>query len=614
MAIVNPATMMAYEEVEPELRTLLDNVILANNPDAPEQLAQWALKEREDSGISGLRPQHRDEGRERDVETRLREAIVRGSSENLESDLADALLSGRSAVQIIEGPLMQGMEHVGELFGEGRMFLPQVVKTARTMRNAVEILRPAMEKGGTGRDGAKRGRVLFATVKGDVHDIGKNIVSIVLECNNYEVIDLGVMVPAETIVEQARLLHPDIISLSGLITPSLAEMAKVARALEDAGLDIPLVVGGAATSPLHTALKIAPEYSAPVIHARDAAQNPLIAEALLNEKTRSAFIETLHREQEELRGKTAQKDELPTLEDARNRKVMINWNEWEPTIPVAGIDRDIRVHIPLEEIVPLINWRYLFHAWKVTGRFLESFPYHNPEDNGWLETLPKEDKSKASEALSLYRDALRILSDIEDKNPGVYGAEGIVRFATANSRDEEMIGEGWRIPTPRRLRPDSDGTSPALSDFLMPETGGRKDFIGFFAVTAVEPTDRPAHEEGCDCPGCRDEYGKLLRATLRDRVAEAGSEWLHREVRRALWGYSEGEELTVEDIKRGNYAGIRPAIGYPSLPDQLLIHELAQILPLSRIGVSLTENGALTPPSSVCGLYLSHPLSRYFNV
>ncbi len=615
MAIVNPATMMAYEEVEPELRTLLDDVILASRPDAPEELARWAMKlteekeQRKEDSFSNTPSSEKG-----DLNTRLREAVIKGNSENLEKDLTEALNSGMKAVDIIEGPLMQGMEHVGELFGEGRMFLPQVVKTARTMRNAVEILRPSMEKGRSEGEGTKRGRVLFATVKGDVHDIGKNIVSIVLECNNYEVIDLGVMVPAETIVEKALELHPDIISLSGLITPSLAEMAKVARALERAGLRIPLVVGGAATSAVHTALRIAPEYSAPVIHARDAAQNPLIAEALLNEKRRDEFISALKKEQQEMRDK-ATTDTAPLSPDmARKRKVEIDWEEWQPIVPVAGIDRDIRVHIPLEEIIPLINWRYFFHAWKVTGRFIESFPYEDPDLENWIGTLPDDEREKAGEALALYRDAVGILSDIEEKNPGIYGAEGIVRFATANSGNEYIEGEGWMIPTPRRLKPDTDGSSPALSDFIMPAESGRKDFIGFFAVTAVEPSAEPTHEEGCSCPGCRDEYGRLLRSTLRDRIAEAASEWLHREVRRALWGYSEGEDLPLEDIRKGNYPGIRPAIGYPSLPDQLLTHELGKLLPLSRIGVSLTENGALSPASSVCGLYIAHPRSRYFSV
>lgn len=605
MGIVNPSSSVTYDDIEPRLRGLLEDVILARRPEAVDELVAYAADAAPDAASEGAQGR-----RDADlpVGQRLADSIVRGSSEYLADDIDEALAKGFSPVGIIEGPLMEGMDRVGSLFGEGKMFLPQVVKTARTMKMAVDRLKPLMEAENGASRGEKAGKILFATVKGDVHDIGKNIVSIVLACNNYEVIDLGVMVPAETIVETALREHPDLICLSGLITPSLSEMVNVAKALEEAGLGIPLLVGGATTSRLHTALKIAPAYSAPVVHAADASQNPLIAAKLLNASQRGEYIESLysgyHRLCEEYEAK---RNPLLTLEEARSRRCKEYLRGYEPVEPAFGTGRIMLRDVKIDDIVPFINWKMLFHAWRISGDFLDRFPYDGcPECiSAWLSGLKAPSRRKAKEALSLYNDAGEILRALSSQ--GNYDGKCAVAFYLACSDGDDLVMGGERLPLLRRQSKEEG--SLCLSDFVRP-VGAGKDYAGVFAATA-------GRKLAADADLCRkegDAYGALLRQTLADRIAEATSEWLHCLVRRSLWGYAPDENLSPEETLRGEYAGIRPAMGYPMLPDQLLNHNLARLIPLDKIGVSLTYNGAMEPSSTVSGIYISNPNARYFVV
>ena len=601
MAIVNPASLLVYEEIEPRLRQLLDDVILFRRPEAAEELAEFAMRDEGASGAGTGEPgkEAEPEWRQRPVTDRLRHSVIKGISEFLNEDIAEALAGGTPAASLIEGPLMEAMEHVGELFGEGKMFLPQVVKTARTMKRAVEILRPAMERENSAKGAVSAGKILFATVKGDVHDIGKNIVEIVLECNNYEVVDLGVMVPAETIVEEAIRQKPDLICLSGLITPSLGEMTHVAESLEKAGLRIPLVVGGAATSKIHTALKISPAYSAPVVHARDAAQNPVIAANLLNPQSRGRYERDLREEQERLRCQRAGEKKVLPIDEARRRGLKIDWTRRNPHAPEIGTGYAMTMAVPLAQAIPFINWNFLFMAWRVAGAFLKDFPYGamETEEAAWLSRLPETDRAKGEEALGLYHDALDLLEGYRRDSATAPEIRAMVRFEEANAEGDDIAGDGWRLPMLRSQSPDGDGHCLSLADMVIPAAEGRPDYIGFFCVSV----SKSGKEE-------------LLEQTLRDRLAEAASEWLHAGVREDLWGYAPDERLTPAEMIRERYEGIRPAVGYPALPDQLLIKRIAEILPIGQIGVELTGNGAMTPSSTVCGLYLSHPDARYFTV
>ena len=395
MGIVNPSSSVLYEDIEPSFRTLLEDVILARRPEAAEELIQWTVESGElkvkknDSDNSPLPTVHCP------LEERLENALIKGVGDHLEEDLKEALKEYPRAVDIIDGPLMSGMNKVGELFGAGKMFLPQVVKTARTMKKAVAILQPAIEAEKVSSDSAKAGNVLFATVKGDVHDIGKNIVSIVLACNNYEVIDLGVMVPADVIVKKAMEEKPDLVCLSGLITPSLEEMVHVTDEMQKAGLGIPIMVGGATTSKLHTAIKIAPHYDYPVIHVLDASQNPLIAAKLLNPDTRDAYIAQLNSEYEALRASMNKKKEiLVPLAEARMNRPEIDWASYSPVVPARnGVQ--VIPYIPLEEIIPYIHWTFFFSAWKLNGRFSEIAQIHGCDAlEVEVKRLEKEKESK----------------------------------------------------------------------------------------------------------------------------------------------------------------------------------------------------------------------------
>lgn len=579
MAIVNPAALPEYEDIEPELRALLDDVVLARRKEAPAELSEYALthlpeKKGAAANASKATAPQRDS---LSPQERLRDDIVVGDTTHLEKDLDELLGLGDDPRAIIDGPLMEGMEEVGRRFADGRMFLPQVVKTARAMKRAVDHLRPLMLR----NDGArtKAGHIVIATVKGDVHDIGKNIVASVLECNNFKVTDLGVMAPAEKIVETAKREKADIVCLSGLITPSLGEMAEVALLMEKERLRIPLMVGGAATSRLHTALKIAPLVSFPVVHATDASQNPLIAARLLDPATGREYAESLRQEYDRVR-REHEGEETPyiSLEEARKRRLSIDWSDWSPVMPETGLANPQTVEIAASDLLPLINWKMLLHAWRLTGGWLATFPYEGDEKEAerWLATIEPSQRDKARQARQLYREARTLLEECGSETV----ARGVTAFYESNSDGDDLVIGEKRLPMLRNQKPDDGAPALSLADFVMPATEGRPDILGVFAVSAAIPESRS------------ERYDPLVAQTLSDRLAEAAAEWLHR----------------------NSYPGIRPAVGYPSLPDQLLNLKIADLLPIADIGIEMTENGAMAPSSSVCGLYIARPESRYFMI
>jgi 5-methyltetrahydrofolate--homocysteine methyltransferase len=607
MGIVNPASSVVYEDIPADMLEVVEDVVLNRRPDATERLITFVheYNERATAATATGEAKPAAEAKPLSVGERLVEALRRGNGDHLDADLDEALRVYPSPLAIISGPLMEGMDLVGRLFGEGKMFLPQIVKTARTMKRAVEILRPHIEASqGAGSEAqvAKAGRVLIATVKGDVHDIGKNIVGVILGCNNFEVIDLGVMVPAEEIVRQAIAHKVDVIGLSGLITPSLEEMARVAAALEEAGLTIPLFVGGATTSAIHTAVKIAPHYGGPVFHLRDAARNPLLAAQLLNPVERDEVIARLREEQAQLRAEAGIKEPELTNQEAVARRLQLDWSAYE--VPRPSYTGVRTVEIPVAAVRPLINWTYFLHAWKLEG-FARVADIEGCDHcrAAWLASVPEKDRAKAAEAMQIIKEANRIIDRLDRDGFKLLARVG---FFEAKGTAEEIIAGGIAIPTPRSHRPDAEGRCKALCDYIAPQD----DYLGAFVATVGEAfmdDVRQAQREG-------DDYRALLMQSVGDRLAEAASEWLHREVRTSLWGYAADEQLSPADIKRGHYRGIRPAVGYPSLPDQRLAFTLDRLLHFGEIGVGLTCNGAMTPPASVCGLYFAHPEARYFIV
>ncbi|MDE5813798.1 MAG: dihydropteroate synthase, partial [Muribaculaceae bacterium] len=579
MAIMNPASSITYDDIDPELRSLIEDVVLARDPGASESLAGYAMDESA-SKSSSIDSGYRDLSVP--VALRIQDAVVTGRAEHLKEDLEE-LSAAMKAVEIVEGPLMDGMKRVGALFGEGKMFLPQVVKTARVMKMAVDILEPKLLSESSCPGGNKAGKVLIATVKGDVHDIGKNIVSIVLTCNNFEVIDLGVMVPAEAIVETALRERPDVICLSGLITPSLAEMTATAEALSKAGLATPLLVGGATTSALHTALKIAPVYGGPVIHMRDASQNPIVASQLLDSAEKEKFVASLSREQDDLRQSYSSKNDntLVSLEQARlNKSKKTNYSAPEP---ICGVGNLVVKNFTVSELEPLINWKMLLHAWGL----------HGPGCGCGCES--------GSEASRLLEDAKACLREISES--GKFDGFALLRIVKASVDGDNLKLGGIEIPMLRQQTYGSGFLS--VVDFI----NSAEDHVGVFMAGAgdhINSLRLKFEQEG-------DSYKALLLQSLADRLAEASSELMHYLARTQYWGYSSLEEFDVHAILRGEYQGIRPAMGYPMLPDQLLNKEIFSILePESGRRVSLTENGAMSPSSTVSGLYIAHPDSRYF--
>lgn len=606
MGIVNPSSAVTYEDIEPQLRSLIEDVILYRRQEAAEELIAYAQSEAEKkaAGEGGAHQEKESKAnlwRSLPIAERLSYTLVKGISDHLEYDLKEALTIYDNPVDIIDGPLMEGMNRVGQLFGEGKMFLPQVVKTARTMKKAVSILTPEIEKRQAESATGKAGKVIFATVKGDVHDIGKNIVSIVLACNNYEVIDLGVMVPAEKIVETAIREKPDFVCLSGLITPSLEEMVHVTEEMQKAGLEIPIMVGGATTSRIHTALKIAPHYSNPVIHVRDASQNPLIAAQLLNPATREAYINKLNEEYASLRQcELAKNTPFIPIQDARSNRLKPDFNDFKPIEPTF-IGRKV-INITLEDVIPYINWRQFFTAWKMPGDFASLAHLHDCPAcrKEWLDQHPNGES-----AMELYADARKALGALkDDENDGSPVISAVLTFCRSEVDGDNIVADHIVLPMLRQQTRRDDGIYKSLTDYLSPDG----DYIGAFAITVnAEKRIKSLDSEG-------ESYKSLLLQTLTHRLAEAASEYLHHLVRTDLWGYAKDENLSVEDMFAGKYTGIRPAVGYPSIPDQQLTHSLDKLLKMGEIGITLTENGAMHPASSVCGLYISHPASSYFMI
>ena len=578
MAIVNPSTAVMYEDIPKSLLEVLEDVILCRKEDATERLMEVAESYREMPTSS---PATTSDRHLKPLTERLAQALQRGDDEFLQQDIDEALASYPTPAAIIEGPLMQGMANVGKLFGEGKMFLPQVVKSARTMKRAVEILQPHIEASRSMESSTKAGRYLLATVKGDVHDIGKNIVGVVLACNNFEVIDLGVMVEAEAIVKAAIEQKVDFIGLSGLITPSLDEMCHVARELKAAGVSVPLFIGGATTSALHTAVKIAPLYDGAVFHVKDAAQNPILAMKLMGAEQKTT-LENLFQEQEALRQQLA-----ATPATTAAKPLSIEWAEQTITEPSFLGTKSIE-GISIAEVRPYINWIHFYNLWQVSSDSAEA-------QSLLAETEQMLDALQAEHSLSARIGFFKAYSTADSirlkHSEGCPCCGGVEKFT--------------EIATPRQAKPNAEGVSLSLCDFVAPEQIG--DYVGAFAITISESL-RNALEE----LKSSDMHRSLLMQSLCDRLVEAASEWLHEKVRREMWGYAKCEQLSVKELFQARYQGIRPAIGYPSLPDQRTIFPVARLLDIAQIGISLTENGAMYPQSSVCGIYIANKNARYF--
>jgi 5-methyltetrahydrofolate--homocysteine methyltransferase len=615
MGIINPSQSVIYEDIPENEKQLVEDVIFNRNDDATERLMAYAEKIKKDKSTDTEQAKS-EEWRNYTLDERLSYALVKGISDHMEEDLAEALRIYPRAVDIIDKPLMEGMNRVGNLFGAGKMFLPQVVKAARAMKKAVSILQPVLEAEKSTEESNKAGKILLATVKGDVHDIGKNIVSIVLSCNNYDIIDLGVMVPPEKIIETIKKEKPDIVGLSGLITPSLGEMGVVAEEMQKAGLNIPLLIGGATTSKLHTALKIEPKYSGPVVYVKDASQAPSAVANLMNRESRQEYIEKVKEEYERLRENYSQKEvELVTIDEARENAYKIDWNSFESYKP-NSLGRIKLDKINIAEIIPWLDWKFLFPAWNLSARFhtITRIGKSDEERAKWIESFREDDREKGKEAIKLYDDAVEMLnkfvSDDVDYIRAVFGiyeaySDNDTIYVKGDAKEDYTA-----FPFLRQQKKSRKNEYYCLSDFTAPLESGKKDYIGAFAVTAGFGADDQLERYSVE----GDEYNGLLMKSLLDRLAEAATEWLHAKVRREYWGYASDEDLTIDEMLAVRFQGIRPAVGYPSIPDQTTNFTLHDLLSTEEIGIKLTENGVMHPNASVSGLFFSHPQSKYFGI
>jgi len=608
MAIVNAGMLEVYDEVDKELLEHVEDVLLNRREDATERLLDLAERVK-DQGSQKSETKVDEAWRSGTVEERLSHALVKGITEHIEADTEEARRKLPRPLDVIEGPLMEGMKVVGDLFGAGKMFLPQVVKSARVMKKAVAYLEPFMEEERSANPGASaQGRLVLATVKGDVHDIGKNIVGVVLACNNWEVIDLGVMVSCEKILETAREQNADLIGLSGLITPSLDEMIHVASEMKKSGFDTPLLIGGATTSPAHTAIKIAPAYENPIVHVLDASRAVNVCSSLTTTddsvrttyRRENAEKQTILRERHEAsRGKEAP---LLTIEEAREKGFSTDWAAAEIATPDASaLGIHVEKQFPLEEIVPYIDWTPFFATWEIKGQYPRVL-----EDDKFGET-----------ARRLFEDATKLLDEIVAEKLlearcvwGLFPANSVgddIELYRADSRDEVLTTlHGLRQQQDRNV----NAPKYCLSDFVAPKTNGREDYVGAFAVSAgfgIEALCKRFEKE-------HDDYRSILAKALADRMAEAFAELLHERARVAF-GYGASEELSNEDLIREKYRGIRPAPGYPACPDHTEKPILWDLLDVEKnTGVKLTESCAMYPAASVSGLYFAHPESKYFSV
>ncbi len=602
MGIVNAAQLAVYDDLPAELRERVEDVVLNRRPDATERLLEIADKYKGDG--SGTARKEDLAWREWPVEKRLEHALVKGIEQYIEEDTEEARQQFERPIQVIEGPLMQGMNTVGDLFGEGKMFLPQVVKSARVMKRAVAWLIPYIEAEKAGESQAAA-RVLMATVKGDVHDIGKNIVGVVLQCNNFEVIDLGVMVPTETILQKAREHQVDVIGLSGLITPSLEEMAHIAREMQREGFDIPLIVGGATTSKAHTAVKIDPGYEGPVVWVKDASRAVGVVQSLVSAELRERFVEELKTEYEQVRerhaGRRAQAKWL-TLEQARANKFSIDWDDYQPPAPLQqGVlvweDYD------LQEIARYIDWTPFFYAWEMKGIYPHIL----------------QDEEKGEEARKLFADAQAMLERIiEEKWLRASAVAAILPAATVDDDDVALFTDESRkerLATFHFLRQQQEHppgrANLCLADFIAPVESGKSDWLGLFAVTAGHGVD----EKVAEFEANQDDYRAILLKALADRLAEAFAERLHEMIRKEIWGYAPDEQLDNDALIEERYQGIRPAPGYPACPEHTEKGTLWEVLQVEeRTGIRLTEHYAMWPTAAVSGYCFSHPQAKYFTV
>jgi 5-methyltetrahydrofolate--homocysteine methyltransferase len=599
MGIVNAGQLAVYEEIPKDLLALVEDVLLNRRPDATERLVAFAdtVKQKGKAAVKD------DEWRRQPVAERLAHALVKGVTDYIDQDVEEARQKAARPLDVIEGPLMAGMNIVGDLFGSGKMFLPQVVKSARVMKKAVAYLMPFMEaekqRLGTSR---ANGKVLLATVKGDVHDIGKNIVGVVLGCNNYEVIDLGVMVSCEKILATAREQRVDVVGLSGLITPSLDEMVHVAKEMTREGFDLPLLIGGATTSKAHTAVKIAPAYRHATVHVLDASRAVGVVGSLVNQEQRERFSRSVREDYDRVR--QAHQDRGPkvlrSLDAARAHRLPTDWGTVDIPTPVftgiRTIDRQ-----PLRELVPYIDWSPFFHTWELRGRYPDILA----------------DATVGPKAKELLEDAQALLEEIIQE--GLLTARAVYGFFPANSAgdDIEVYGDEARREVRavfhtlrQQMEKPADQFNLALADFIAPKGSGRADHVGAFAVTAGIGIEALCATYEKD----HDDYNSIMAKALADRLAEAFAEWLHKLVR-IEWGYGKGESLTNEDLIRERYRGIRPAPGYPACPDHTEKRILFDLLGAEvRSGVTLTESFAMLPAASVSGLYFAHPQAKYFAV
>jgi 5-methyltetrahydrofolate--homocysteine methyltransferase len=604
MGIVNAGMLEVYEEIEPKLRELVEDVLLNRRPDATERLVEYGETLKGEGAV--VAEKKTEEWRKGTVEERLTHALVKGIDNYIEIDTEEARAKLGRPLLVIEGPLMAGMSVVGDLFGAGKMFLPQVVKSARVMKKAVAYLTPFMEAekaamAAAGQEVKAQGKIVLATVKGDVHDIGKNIVGVVLACNNFEVIDLGVMVPAEKILERAKEVKADIIGLSGLITPSLDEMVHVAREMERQGFKLPLLIGGATTSRAHTAVKIAPHYSEPVVHIVDASRAVPATTSLLSDDGKAEFVAQHRAEYDAVRkAHSAPKQKTISLEAARARHTPIEWRAEDIPVP-EFIGVRVLDDFPLATLREYIDWTPFFHTWELKGVYPRIL----------------DDEKQGEQARQLFTEANALLDAIIEKKlltaRGVYG----LFPASAVCDDVELYADGTRTRLLDRFhflrqQANKEGNEPcrSLADFIAPKATGLRDHIGAFAVTtgiglkALTERYRAEH----------DDYNAIMAEALADRLAEAFAECLHKRVRDE-WGYGRAENLSPAELVQEKYRGIRPAPGYPACPDHTEKGTIWRLLDVeAKTGIRITESFAMWPGSSVSGLYFAHPESRYFSL
>ena len=603
MGIVNAGQLAIYETIAPDLRERVEDVILARRADATERLLEIA--ERFKGGGGGVKRGDDLEWRKLPVQERLKHALVKGLDEFVLEDTEEARLAAARPLDVIEGPLMDGMNVVGDLFGSGKMFLPQVVKSARVMKKAVSVLIPHIEKDKKGGS-RSNGKVVMATVKGDVHDIGKNIVGVVLQCNNFEVIDLGVMVSCERILETARREGANLIGLSGLITPSLDEMVHVAKEMQRLGHHVPLLIGGATTSPAHTAVKIDPQYAGPVVYVKDASRSVGVCQQLITPETRDAFVAHAkaehERRREQHRNKSAKAPQL-SLAQARAKKFKTDWAAYAPPVPKLVGVRSF-ANYPLEELVRYIDWMPFFNAWEFAGKFPDIL----------------SDPIVGTAASALYEDARRMLEQlVAERWLEARAVIGIFPAQSVGDDDIEVYPAEPRgaVPTVRlrhlrQQKAKAEGQAQlCLADFIAPAQSGRADHIGAFAVTAGIGIE--AHVARFEA--AHDDYSSIMLKALADRLAEAFAERMHERVRREFWGYAADEALDEQGLIREEYRGIRPAPGYPACPDHTEKTALWSLLDAERAaGIRLTESFAMWPTAAVSGWYFSHPGAHYFGV